>query len=849
MTLVTAAPAAPDSAEEHPYNSVTWVRRDAMIGPDGAVFRQDGVEFPAGWTQNAVNITTEKYFRGEPGSPERESSLRHIIDRVVGSITRAGTEHGYFADTDEARSFERSLIGILLHQKASFNSPVWFNIGVAGEPQQCSACFILAVDDDLPSILNWYAEEGMIFKGGSGAGVNLSAIRASTETLRGGGRASGPISFMRGADASAGSIRSGGKTRRAAKMVVLDVDHPDIKDFVWCKALEERKAHALAAAGFDMGVNGVDTISLAYQNANNSVRLTDDFMDAAGRSEQWRLIERISGQVGGTVDAAGLLDEIAEAAWACADPGVQFDDTINRWHTTPRAGRINASNPCSEYMHLDNSACNLASMNLLAYLDGRTFDVASFRDDIRTVFRAQDILISFADYPTAAIAANTTTYRQIGLGYSNLGALLMTLGHPYDSPGGRSLAAAITAIMTGEAYGESARLAALLGPFGDWEQHRDDTLRVLRMHAGAVDAIAGGGDGLLGEAAATWQRTLDAAEAHGVRNAQATVLAPCGTIGFMMDCDTTGVEPDFALRKHKSLSGGGTMTIVNRSVEAALVNLGYGAADRAAILRHIENAGNVADCADLRGVDRSVFACATGPGAIDPRGHVDMMAAVQPFLSGAISKTVNMPESTTVAEVRELWVHAWRAGLKAVAIYRDNCKVAQPLSAATAPAAAAEPAAAPQKRELSRVRSGATMKFRVGDCTGYLSLGEFDDGDLGEMFLNISKQGSTLAGFADAFAISVSLGLQHGVPLATYANAMLGMRFEPAGVTDDADFRMASSLFDYIFRALALRYLDQETRIDRLGIRRTSERIDELAAGDAHSAGVHATPPRRRRQR
>ena len=822
----------------HPYDEVTWVKRTAKLGKDGSVFLQHDVEFPDFWSQNAVNITTQKYFRRPPNE---ETSLKQLIDRVVLTIIRWGTEGGYFADADEATGFGHALTELLLHQRASFNSPVWFNLGVPDEQQQCSACFILAVDDTMESILNWYREEGMIFKYGSGAGTNLSKVRASSELLSGGGKASGPVSFMHAADASAGSIKSGGKTRRAAKMVVLDADHPDVEDFIWCKANEERKAHSLTAAGFDMGLNGADAVSIAYQNANNSVRVTDEFMEAAMSGGAWDLIARRSGEVVRSVSASDLLDQIAKASWQCADPGVQFDTTINRWHTTPKAGRISASNPCSEYMHIDNSACNLASINLLPFLaDDGTFGVEEFQAAVDTVFYAQDILISRAHYPTPEIEANTKKFRQIGLGYSNLGAMLMTMGLPYDSDEARRVAAAVTAIMGGAAYAASGHLAEQVGAFGDWHVHRDDTIGVIGAHAAAAAALPDDASGLRAAAQATWQEAVELAAHHGVRNAQATVLAPTGTISFMMDCDTTGVEPDFALRKIKVLAGGGTMEVVNRAVPRALDRLGYDPAQRDQIIAHITEHGHVDGCAMLRKEHRAIFACSTGPKAIAPSGHVDMLAAVQPFLSGAISKTVNMPQSATEADVRDLIVRAWRNGVKAVAIYRDNSKASQPLAAAST-AVTAPPR---QRHKLPRIRDAHVASFTINDCNGYIIVGEYPDGAPGEVFLSIAKQGSTLSGIMDTLAISISMGLQHGVTLATYVQRLVGMSFEPAGITNDPDIRFAKSISDYLGRYLALRYLPLETRA-ALSIYRTSERaaMDAGAPDVSPDAGGGAMTP------
>ncbi len=846
-----------------PYASVEWERRDARIVhyATGAVaFEQTGVEVPESWSLNATNILAQKYFRGTLGEEGREWSLRQVVDRVVDTITAWGRKDGYFLDEEEAAAFSDELKYLIVHQKAAFNSPVWFNIGVPGVPQQGSACFILAVDDSMDSILNWYTEEGVIFKGGSGAGVNLSAIRSSKEGLRGGGTASGPVSFMRGADASAGTIKSGGKTRRAAKMVILDVGHPDIEDFIWCKAIEERKARALRDAGFDMDLDGRDSHSIQYQNANNSVRVTDEFMQAVIDDADWHLRAVTDGRGLDTIKARDLFRQIAKAAWECADPGMQFDTTINRWHTAPNAGRINASNPCSEYMHIDNSACNLASLNLLSFLavDG-AFDVDGFKTATQTVFTAQEIIVGNADYPTEKIAENSRRYRQLGIGYANLGALLMAEGLPYDSEGGRAWAASLTALLTGQAYATSARIASRMGPFAGFGADKKAMLNVLRMHR---DAAAGIDEELvppelLSAAQETWDEAVESAEIHGVRNAQASVLAPTGTIGLLMDCDTTGVEPDLGLVKTKKLVGGGTMSIVNQTVPRALRRLGYTPEQVTAIVGYIDEHKSIVGAPHVRAEDLQVFACSMGDNTIHYMGHLKMMGAVQPFISGAISKTVNVPEEVTVEDVEQLHVEAWQLGIKAVAIYRDNCKVAQPL--ATAKKTVVDPSASPAefhdaelalkvaelekalerqtvvvkqpiRERMPRRRHSNTFGFRVADCEGFVTVGEYADGRPGEVFMTVSKQGSTLAGIMDAFAISVSLGLQHGVPLATYVKKYTNMRFEPAGMTDDPDLRIAQSLVDYIFRRLAVDYLSFEERSE-LGVLTSSERTQLTLPG------------------
>ncbi|MGH2765497.1 MAG: vitamin B12-dependent ribonucleotide reductase [Actinomycetota bacterium] len=700
-------------------------------------------------------------------------------------------------------------------------------------------CFILAVDDEMSSILNWYVEEGTIFKGGSGSGINLSRIRSSKEPLAGGGTASGPVSFMRGADASAGTIKSGGKTRRAAKMVILNVDHPDVEDFIWCKAVEERKQRALRDAGFDMDLDGRDAYSVQYQNANNSVRVTDEFMQAYLDDRDWKLKAVLSGEPLKTLRARDLMRQAAQAAWECADPGMQYDSTINDWHTSPASGRINASNPCSEYMHLDNSACNLASLNLMKFLDeDGNFDVASFKHAVEVVFTAQEIVVGNSDYPTDKIGQNARAFRQLGLGYANLGALLMARGLPYDSDGGRAWAGAITALMTGHAYATSARIADHMGPFAGFAPNRDAMLRVIRKHRAAADEIDAEhvSEAVLSSAKQAWDEAIHRGEEHGFRNAQATVLAPTGTIGLMMDCDTTGIEPDLALVKNKKLVGGGTMQIVNQTVPRALVRLGYTPEQAADIVDYIAEHNTVADAPHLKDEHAAVFDTAMGERTIHYMGHVKMMAAVQPFISGAISKTVNMPEDVTVEDVENLLVEGWRLGLKALAIYRDNCKVAQPLSAdkkAKRAAPEASAAGVPVRHRLPATRPAKTFSFSVGDAEGYIIAGEYPEDGIGEVFLKVAKQGSTLSGIMDAFAISVSLGLQYGVPLEAYTQKFINMRFEPSGMTSDPDIRFASSLVDYIFRRLALEYLPEDKRAG-LGVKSITERKADIDTGAAN---------------
>jgi ribonucleoside-diphosphate reductase alpha chain len=820
----------------HPYDEVTWERRDVVMTNwrDGSVnFEQRGVEFPDSWSVNAANIVTTKYFRGAVGSDVREWSLKQLIDRVVGTYVAAGVEHGYFATSDDATLFEHELTWALLHQVFSFNSPVWFNVGTAA-PQQVSACFILAVDDTMDSILNWYREEGMIFKGGSGAGLNLSRIRSSKELLSSGGTASGPVSFMRGADASAGTIKSGGATRRAAKMVVLDVDHPDIVEFVETKAKEENKIRALRDAGFDMDLGGDDIASVQYQNANNSVRVSDEFMRAVQEGREFGLRARTDGRVIETIDAKTLWRKVATAAWECADPGIQYDDTINDWHTNPESGRITASNPCSEYMSLDNSSCNLASLNLMKFLrDDGTFDGVRFAQVVELVITAMDISICFADFPTEPIAETTRAYRQLGIGYANLGALLMATGHAYDSEGGRVVAGAITALMTGTAYKRSAELAGVVGPYDGYARNAAGHQRVMRKHAAAVDnvrPVSADDTRILQLAAKSWQDGIALGEKNGWRNAQASVIAPTGTIGFMLDCDTTGLEPDLALVKFKKLVGGGSMQIVNQTVPRALRSLGYQEESVEAIVEHIAAQGHVIDAPGLKPEHYEVFDCAMGARSIAPMGHVRMMAAIQPFVSGALSKTVNMPEQATIEEIEEIYSEGWKMGLKALAIYRDNCKVGQPLSAGGS-ARTDETVVVenrPTRKRLPKNRRGETVSFAVAGAEGYMTANSYEDDGLGELFIKMSKQGSTLAGVMDAFSIAISIALQYGVPLETYVSKFTNMRFDPAGMTDDPDVRIASSVMDYLFRRLALDFLPYEKRAE-LGIFSAAERAATVA--------------------
>ena len=831
----------------HPYAEVTWERRDVVQTnwkTGEVVFEQKGVEFPDFWSVNASTIVTTKYFRGALGTPAREQSLRQLIDRVVKTYRKAGEDYGYFATPEDAEIFEHELTWMLLHQYFSFNSPVWFNVGTAS-PQQVSACFILSVDDSMDSILNWYREEGFIFKGGSGAGLNLSRIRSSKELLSSGGTASGPVSFMRGADASAGTIKSGGATRRAAKMVVLDVDHPDIEEFIETKAKEETKIRALRDAGFDMDLGGKDITSVQYQNANNSVRVTDEFMRAVEAGREFGLRARTDGRVIETVDARELFDKVAQAAWECADPGIQYDDTINDWHTNPETGRITASNPCSEYMSLDNSSCNLASLNLLKFLrEDDTFDAEKFEKAVELIITAMDISICFADFPTIAIGETTRDYRQLGIGYANLGALLMATGHGYDSDGGRALAAAITSLMTGTSYRRSAELAGIVGPYAGYARNADAHKRVMRKHQAANDALRTVGtldSDVQRRATKAWDGVLKIGELNGYRNAQASVLAPTGTIGFMMDCDTTGIEPDFSLVKFKKLVGGGSMQIVNQTIPRALRRLGYAEETSEAIVEFIAEHGHVLDAPGLRPEHYEVFDTAMGQRAIKPMGHVRMMAAAQPFLSGAISKTVNLPESATVEEIAEVYVQGWKLGLKALAVYRDNCKVGQPLSDGKSDKNSEHAAGGrtevvekvvyrPTRKRLPKSRPSRTTSFSVGGAEGYMTSGSYPDDGLGELFLKLGKQGSTLAGVMDAFSIAVSIGLQYGVPLETFVQKFTNLKFEPAGLTDDPDIRMAQSIMDYIFRRLALDYLSFDERAE-LGIYTATERARQVETG------------------
>ena len=866
----------------HPFDTVEWELRDARIGHgDKVAFEQTDVEFPSTWSQNATNIVAQKYFRGQLSSPARERSVKQMIGRVAGTIADWGRSRGYFATAEDGDSFEAELTYVLLHQMAAFNSPVWFNCGWHPEDSpknQMSACFILSVDDSMESILDWNTKEGLIFRGGSGSGINLSKIRGSMEPLSKGGTASGPVSFMRGADAWAGSIKSGGGTRRAAKMVVLDVDHPDIREFIWCKAKEEDKAAALRDAGFDMSIDGEGFYSIQYQNANNSVRLTDDFMRAVENDEDWNLIARTTGEPTATIPARELMREISEAAWRCADPGVQYDTTINQWHTSPNSGRINASNPCSEYMHVDNSACNLASINLMKFRrpDG-TLDVDAFQHTVDIVFLAQEIIVGPSSYPTEEIAVNARAFRQLGLGYANLGAYLMSNGMPYDSDAGRGTAAAITSLMTGRGYAQSAQVAAAIGPYERYDENREAHNNVMRMHRDASYAIPDStltDTALLDAARTSWDEAVELGEVHGYRNAQATVLAPTGTISFLMDCDTTGVEPDFSLVKFKELVGGGQMTIVNRTIPMALRTLGYSDEQIEQIEAHINEHGTIVGAPELAAEHLPVFDVAVGERAISHMGHIKMMGAVQPFLSGAISKTVNLPQTASVEDIADAYIEAWRCGVKALAIYRDGSKTAQALrtdaqqgvstdsiAAAVADAVegmytqeqldaavakavtTAKADVGPARKRMPVERQSITHKFSIGGHEGYITAGVYDDGSVGEIFLtDVGKEGSALRGMMNSFATAISIALQYGVPLETLVQKFSYMRFDPEGITQNPEIPFAKSMPDYIMRWLASRFLDTDTQ-EELGILTPEVRARKMAEDAATSMASDTASP------
>jgi ribonucleoside-diphosphate reductase alpha chain len=850
-------------AGKTPYDEIKWELRTASIGNDkGAViFEQRDIEVPADWSQTATNIVASKYFYGKIGSPERERSVAQLVHRVVDTISDWGRDQGYFRTPEDANNFRQELAHIMLTQKACFNSPVWFNVGVK-EPRgygwyydeatdsirklephmhkpQCSACFINSVGDTLEAILDLAKTEGMLFKWGSGTGSNLSSLREEDAILSGGGRASGPLSFMKGFDAFAGVIKSGGKTRRAAKMVILNADHPDIEKFIWCKAKEEKKAHTLIDAGYDASLDGEAYSSIFFQNANNSVRVTDEFMHAVVENADWWTRARLTDQPVKRYKARDLLKQIAEATWQCGDPGMQFDTTINRWHTSKNTGRINASNPCSEYMFLDDSACNLASLNLMKFVgpDGQ-FDVEAFRHAVDTVILAQEILVDNASYPTERIAKNSHDFRPLGLGYANLGSLLMSLGLPYDSDAGRDLAAAITAVMCGQAYLTSARIAAdSTGPCPGYGINEQPFLDVIRMHRESVSRINARNvpADLYKAAEETWTNAYELGRKVGFRNAQTTVIAPTGTIGFMMDCDTTGIEPDLALVKYKKLVGGGVIKIVNNTVPAALIKLGYSPEQVEAIVSHIDATGTIEGAPHLKDEHLAVFDCSfrpqNGTRSIHYMGHVKMMAAVQPFISGAISKTINMPEESTVEDIMDAYIESWRLGLKAVAIYRDNSKRVQPLSSGTAKGAKASTASSqavqtviqekivyrPQRRKLPDERQSITHKFSIGGHEGYITVGLFEDGTPGEIFITMAKEGSTISGLMDSFATAVSYGLQYGVPLKFFVDKFSHVRFEPSGWTGNPQVPYAKSIMDYMFRWLGAKFLGPEYAVGEAG--------------------------------
>ena len=845
------------SPGDDPFDAVDWELRSAAITDESgkAVFEQTDVEMPAFWSQTATNVVVSKYFRGPIGTPERETSVRELISRVVHTLTRWGRAGGYFASEDEAQTFADELTHILLHQKACFNSPVWFNVGVEEKPQ-CSACFILSVDDTMESILDWSKTEGMIFKGGSGSGVNLSKIRSSFEQLSAGGQASGPVSFMRGADSIAGSIKSGGKTRRAAKMVILNADHPDVLEFVECKAREERKAYDLGTAGWDMSLNGEAWASIQFQNANNSVRATDEFMQAVVDDLDWNLRAIQGGEVIETVKARDLLGRIAQATWECGDPGMQFDTTINNWHTCANSGRINASNPCSEYMHVDDSACNLSSINVMKFLDQQgNFDVESFRHCVSTMIWAQEIIVGFSSYPTDKIARNARAMRQLGLGYANLGALLMALGVPYDSEGGRAYAAGITALMTGHAYATSAAIAERTGPFEAYDLNREPMLRVIEQHRDAsyavdtskIDALPSNLHELLSAARDAWDNAIALGTAHGYRNAQTTVIAPTGTIAFMMDCDTTGIEPDIALVKYKKLVGGGLMKIVNNTVPLALRRLGYDEKKVSEIVDYIDKSGTIEGVMSLSAEHLPVFDCAfraeNGERTIHHMGHIKMMGAVQPFVSGAISKTVNLPQEASAEEIMNAYIEAWRHGVKAIAIYRDGSKKVQPLSTGSKDtndkAAMALPEGSARRRPMPDTRGSVTHKFKIEGHTGYITVGLYEDGSPGEVFISMAKQGSTIYGLMESFGRAISYALQYGVPLGDLVRNFSHMRFEPSGMTTNPEIPFAQSVIDYLFRWLASQFLEAD-EIEALGILTPEVKqrmIDRLEANGSNGNG------------
>jgi ribonucleoside-diphosphate reductase alpha chain len=808
-----------------PYDEIEWEVRTAAIANEqgGVLFQQEGVEVPKSWSQTATNIVVSKYFHGQIGTPQREKSVRQLVERVVRTMTDWGIKGGYFASEADAKVFHDDLAFLLLNQYAAFNSPIWFNCGIEPKPQ-CSACFINSVEDTMESILSLARTEGRLFKWGSGTGTNFSPLRSSRANLSGGGTASGPVSFMKGFDAFAGVIKSGGKTRRAAKMVILNIDHPDIVEFIECKAKEEKKAWTLLDAGYDGSVDGEAYSSIFFQNANNSVRVSDEFMRAVEQDGTWVTRERSTDEIVQTYKARDLMAKIAESAHICGDPGMQFDTTINKWHTCKATAPINASNPCSEYMFLDDSACNLASFNLMKFVDPQgNFDVASFRKAIDVVITAQEITIDNASYPTEKITQNSHNFRPLGMGYANLGALIMFNGLAYDSDEGRDFAAAITSVMTGEAYLQSTRIAAVLGPFAEYAKNREPLLEVMRMHRAAVQNVDPNRvpKDLMQAAQECWDLAVLEGTVHGCRNAQTTVLAPTGTIGFMMDCDTTGVEPDLALVKFKKLVGGGSMRIVNNTVPAALNKLGYSEAEVQAITRHIDENGTIEGAPNVKPEHLPVFDCALKPQrgtrCIPYMGHIKMMSAVQPFISGAISKTVNVPEKMTIDEIAEIYAQSWKLGVKAIAIYRDNSKRTQPLT--TGFGAKAKDATAdkivykPVRRKLPSERKAITHKFNIGGHEGYITVGMYDDGQLGEIFLVMAKEGSAISGLMDSFATAISLALQYGVPIKVLIDKFSHVRFEPSGHTGNAEVPYAKSIVDYIFRWLASKFLPREEQL------------------------------------
>ncbi len=841
---------------KHPFDLVDWEVRDAVIGNERGetIFEQRGVEVPKAWSQTATNVVVSKYFRGQLGTPERETSVRQLISRVADTMLAWGRDGGYFATDADADTFHAELVHILLHQMACFNSPVWFNVGIEAKPQ-CSACFINSVSDTMESILGLAKTEGMLFKYGSGTGSNLSKIRGSMELLAGGGTASGPVSFMKGFDAFAGVIKSGGKTRRAAKMVILDADHPDIREFVRCKAVEEQKAWALIEAGYDGGFNvpGGAYDSIFYQNANHSVRTTDEFMQAVLDGGQWSTRARCDGSAVETFSARELMDEIADAAWMCGDPGMQYDTTINDWHTCPNTERINASNPCSEYMFLDDTACNLSSLNLMKFYDAdRGFQVDSFRHACEVMISAMEIIVDKASYPTEKIGHNSHLFRPLGLGYANLGALLMARGLPYDSDAGRDYAGAVTALMSGAAYAQSARIAAVKGPFAGFEPNHKPMLRVMRKHRDALRGIdtAHAPLELLKAAKSSWDQVVELGEEHGLRNSQISVLAPTGTIAFMMDCDTTGVEPDIALVKYKKLVGGGMIKIVNQTVPLALARLGYEKDEVQAIVEYIDENDTIEGAPGLRDEHLPVFDCAFKPAhgqrSIHWKGHLKMLAAAQPFISGAISKTINMPEDSTVEDVTSAYLEGWKLGLKAVAIYRDGCKRSQPLSTRRDEGATA-PAARPEERRAVRVkladeRQAITHKFSISEHEGYITVGMYENGQPGEIFLTMAKEGSTISGLMDAFATAISIALQYGVPLQTLVDKFSHTRFEPSGLTHTPEIPFAKSITDYIFRWLASKFLSREEKVAAGVVLRDDPALSGYDEGDDDPPAVVAFP-------